>query len=84
MRSKVFTLVIAVPALLLGIACTNQKQTSYKDSVKTALEQADLQDVNVSEDKDRNTITLGGSLHSDDAKQKATDVAKATPANELW
>ena len=33
MRSKVFTLAIAVPALLLGIACTNQKQTSYKDSV---------------------------------------------------
>jgi osmotically-inducible protein OsmY len=83
MRSKVFTLVIAVPALLLGIACTNHKQTSYKDSVKTALEQADLKDVNVGEDQDRNTITLGGTLHSDDAKQKATEVAKANAGERI-
>ena len=34
------------------------------------LEVSPLQDVNVSEDKDRNTITLGGSLHSDDAQTK--------------
>jgi hyperosmotically inducible periplasmic protein len=83
MRSKVFTLVVAVPVLLLGIACTNQRQTSYKDSVKAALEQADLKDVNVSEDKDRNTITLGGTLHSGDAKQKATDVAKANAGERI-
>jgi len=83
MRSKVFTLTIAVPVLLLGIACSNQRQTSYKDSVKTALEQADLKDVTVSEDKDRNTVTLGGSLHSDDAKQKATEVAKANAGERI-
>jgi hyperosmotically inducible protein len=83
MRSKVFTLAIAVPVLLVGIACTSQRQTSYKDSVKTALEQADLKDVNVSEDKDRNTITLGGTLHSDDAKQRATEVAKANAGERI-
>ncbi len=83
MRSIVFTLVIAIPALLLGIACTNHKQASYKDSVKTALEQADLKDVDVSEDKDRNTITLSGKLHSDDAKQKATEVAKANAGERI-
>jgi len=83
MKSKIFTLVVAVPALLLGMACTNQRHTSYKDSVKTSLEQADLKDVTVSEDQDRNTITLGGTLHSDDAKQKATDVAKANAGERI-
>ena len=82
MKSKTFTLVVAVAALL-GIACTNHRQTSYKDSVKTALEQADLKDVTVNEEQDRNTITLGGTLHSDDAKQKATDVAKANAGERI-
>jgi osmotically-inducible protein OsmY len=44
------------------------------------LEQAELKDVTVSEDRDKNTITLGGTVHSDEAKAKAAEVAKA-PAN---
>ena len=44
------------------------------------MEQADLKDVTVSEDQDKNTITLGGKVHSSDAKAKAADVAK-TAAN---
>jgi hypothetical protein len=51
------------------------------------LEQAELKDVSVSEDKDKNTIALGGT-HSEEAKAKAGDVAKAAAntriiANEI-
>ena len=35
---------------------------------KKALEQAELTDVSVTEDRDKNTVTLGGKVHSDDAK----------------
>jgi osmotically-inducible protein OsmY len=63
-------------ALLLTVACSHQDNVSYKDDVKKALEQAELKDVTVSEDKDKNTITLGGTLHSDEAKGKAAEVAK--------
>jgi pyruvate/2-oxoglutarate dehydrogenase complex dihydrolipoamide acyltransferase (E2) component len=40
------------------------------------------------EDKDKNTITLGGTVHSEEAKAKAGDVAKAAAntriiANEI-
>jgi hypothetical protein len=38
------------------------RDVSYKGHVKKALEQAELKDVTVSEDQDKNTITLGGSL----------------------
>ncbi len=86
--------ILAVTTLLmclLGIAaCANRRtdQNSYKDSVSRALEQADLKGVTVAEDRDKNTITLGGKLHSDDAKTRAGEVARsAAPgrviANEI-
>lgn len=71
----------------LGLACTNQNN-SYKSSVEQALQQADLKDVTVSEDADKNTITMGGTLHTDDAKARAANVAKSAAgprvvANEI-
>ncbi len=69
--------------LMIGTGCSKQQTVSYKDSVKTALEQADLKDVSVSEDVDRNTITLSGTLHSDDSKQRAGDIAKASAGGRV-
>jgi hypothetical protein len=53
--------------LLLTVACSHRDNVSYKDGVKKGLEQAELKDVTVSEDQDKNTITLGGTVHSDEA-----------------
>ena len=69
------TLLFILAALLLTVACSRRDNVSYKDDVKKALEQADLKDVTVSEDRDKNTITLGGTVHSDQAKAKAGEVA---------
>lgn len=73
--------------IMLGIACSKQT-VNYGDQVKTALKQADLKDVDVSEDASANTIKLSGTLHSDDAKNRAGDIAQAnagprTVANEI-
>lgn len=67
---------------LISAGCS-RNQVSYKDSVKTALEQADLKDVTVSENQDKNTITLGGTLHSEDAKNRAGDIAKSTAGTRI-
>jgi osmotically-inducible protein OsmY len=83
MKMKVMTVAIAILLFLAAGACSKQPDRSYKDSVKTALEQADLKDVTVSEDIDKNTITLGGTLHSEDAKQSATDVAKTNAGSRI-
>src|SRR5437016_13117759 len=85
---KAFATLCVLAALLLTVACSRRDNVSYKDEVKKALEQADLKDVTVSEAKDKNTITLGGTVHSDEAKAKAGDVAKSTAntriiANEI-
>ena len=74
-------------ALLVGAGCTNAGK-SEADSVNRALEQADLKDVRVSDDADKKTMTLSGTLHSDDAKSRAGDIAKQTApdrtiANEI-
>ena len=85
---KVLKTFLVMATLMLGFACSKQDSVAYKDDVQRALEQADLKDLTVSEDKDKNTITLGGTLHSVEAKSKAGDVAKsaANPrviANEI-
>src|SRR6202166_1759826 len=85
---KAFTSWSALVVLFFGVGCSNENNISYKDGVQKALQQADLKDVTVSEDKDKNTITLGGKLHSDDAKAKAAEVAKSAAgariiANEI-
>src|SRR6185437_10370028 len=85
MRLNILKAIALVPVLLIGLACQRASQTatsdgnSYKDSVKQALQQAELQDV--TEDKDKNTITLGGKVHSENARQQAGEVAKAAAAN---
>lgn len=89
MKRGVFAwaVVSVVSATLIGTAC-NTADTKYKDRVKSALEQADLKDVRVSEDTSKNTITLGGTVHSDDAKNRAANIAQASAgprvvANEI-
>jgi len=84
-------LVVAIPllALVLGLAgCSQTNKRSEADNVRNALEQADLKDVHVSDDADKSTVTLSGTLHSDEAKRRAGEVAKSaapdrTVANEI-
>ena len=70
-------------ALLATVACSQRQTVSYGDSVKKALEQAELKDVTVTEDRDKNTITLGGKVHSEDAKRQAGQVAQAAAGNRI-
>jgi hyperosmotically inducible periplasmic protein len=73
-----------ITLLLAGVACSSRvNNAAYKDSVKNALDQADLKGVTVAEDVDKNTITLGGKLHSEDAKQQAGQVAQSAAGNRI-
>jgi osmotically-inducible protein OsmY len=64
------------------------KSKQFLQEYRRTCAPADLKDVMVSEDVDKNTITLGGTLHTDDAKTRAADVAKSAAgprvvANEI-
>jgi hyperosmotically inducible periplasmic protein len=82
MKSMV-TLSIVLLVLLSTLGCSQRQSVSYGDTVKKALQQADLKDVTVTEDRDKNTITLGGRLHSEDAKQQAGQIAQAAAGNRI-
>jgi osmotically-inducible protein OsmY len=97
MNWKVLGTFALLSVLLVGLACSGQRagqngtykdNGSYKDNVKQALQQAELKDVTVDEDRDHNTITLAGKVHSEKARRQATEVAKAAAgdrniANEI-
>ena len=83
MKNKLL-LAVSCLALLIGVAAYGQIFSGHRsesDAVKKALEQADLKDVSVSDDASKNTITLGGTLHSEDAKKRAAEVAKSAAPN---
>ena len=83
MKSTILVLA-ALLAMFVTSACNQRRdQSSYRDSVKQSLEQADLKDVTVREDADKNTITLGGTVHSEDAKQRAAQVAQSAGGNRI-
>ncbi len=76
----------AVATILLMCAagaCSRANRASYKDTVQKALEQADLKGVTVDEDRDKNTITLGGTLHSNAAKDQAGQVAQSVAGGRV-
>jgi hyperosmotically inducible periplasmic protein len=83
MRSMRMVTVVATGILMVGLGCNRASNASYKDGVKRALEQVDLKDVTVTEDAAKNTITLGGVLHSENSKQQATEVAQSAAGNRI-
>jgi osmotically-inducible protein OsmY len=71
-------------SLVMSVALWGQvlgKSHSEADAVKKALQQSDLKDVTVSDDADKNTITLGGTVHSEEAKARAAEVARSAAGN---
>jgi len=85
-RVRNLLLASALPVLLLCLACNRQKTTNdvtYKTQVQQALEQADLKDVTVSEDENKNTITLAGTVHSENARDNAGNIARAVAGTRV-
>lgn len=81
---KRFVVLTSVITVLMSIITWSQilgKDHSEADAVRTALEQADLKDVTVSDDTSKNTITLGGTVHSEEAKARAGEVARSAARN---
>ena len=64
-------------ALAVTLACTDTKAPDVTDNVRHALDSAGLSDVHVSQDRDKNVVTLTGNVATDDDKARAESVAKS-------
>src|SRR5579863_2432305 len=78
-----FTLlaVLAVGALA---GCSNTtKSADVSGSIRTSLDQANLKNVSVSQDRDKGVVTLGGRVAADADKSQAESIAKSAAGNQV-
>jgi hyperosmotically inducible periplasmic protein len=64
-------------ALAMTLACNQTKAPDVTENVRHALDGAGLSDVHVSQDRDKNVVTLTGNVPSDDDKGRAESIAKS-------
>src|SRR5487761_1596622 len=76
---KTFGLLVTFLTLSIVLAgCSGiRKSPDVSDSIRKSLDQAGLQDVSVSQDRDKGVVTLGGHVPSDGDKSHAESIAKS-------
>jgi hyperosmotically inducible periplasmic protein len=66
-------------------ACSNAptKSPDVSDNIRKALDQANLKDVSVSQDRDKGVVTLAGSTASDSDKAQAESIARSIAGSQV-
>ena len=77
LRLSVGMLTLLAVGTLAGCSATTQKSRDVSDSIRTALDQAGLKSVSVSQDRDKGIVTLGGQVATESDKAQAETVAKS-------
>lgn len=82
--SKSISILIIAFALAAAIACSDrQKAPDVSSDIRHALDQAGLNDVRVSQDRDKGVVTLSGNVAGDDDKARAESVARSIAGTEV-
>lgn len=81
-RLLVTLLTLLIVGTLAGCSGTT-KSPDVSDSIRKSLDQAGLQDVSVSQDRDKGVVTLGGHVPSDGAKSQAESIAKSIAGGQV-
>jgi hyperosmotically inducible periplasmic protein len=63
--------------LAMTLACNDRRAPDVTENVRHALDGAGLSEVHVSQDRDKNVVTLTGSVPNDDDKSQAETIAKS-------
>ena len=78
MHTKSLSAIFIGLVLAITLACSNNTQApDAKDNIRHALDSAGLTDVRVSQDRDKNVVTLSGTVPSDADKERAESIAKS-------
>ncbi len=76
-------LAAAILGTLAGCSATSTKAAGVPDSIRTALDQAGLKDVSVTQDRDKGVVTLGGHVAADGDKSQAEAIAKSFAGTQV-
>jgi osmotically-inducible protein OsmY len=79
------SVVLLAMAIGLTVACSdrNAKAPDVAGDIRHSLDQAGLNDVSVSQDRDKNVVTLTGKVASDDEKSRAESIARSVAGSEV-
>jgi hyperosmotically inducible periplasmic protein len=77
LKSSVALLALLTVGALAGCSATTQKSPDVSDSIRTALDQANLKSVSVSQDRDKGIVTLGGQVATEGDKAQAETLARS-------
>ena len=75
--------VLAAVSTFSGCSNSNSKSPDVADSIRKSLDQSNLKDVSVSQDRDKGVVTLGGHVANDSDKAQAESIAKSMAAGEV-
>lgn len=81
-RTGLVILVTIVVAAMLGCSDTS-KAPDIGGDIRHALDQAGLNDVSVSQDRDKGVVKLGGKVRSEDDKGRAESIARSIAGTEV-
>jgi hyperosmotically inducible periplasmic protein len=76
-------MVLLIVVCLSGCSNTPSKSPDVADNVRKSLEQANLKDVSVSQDRDKGVVTLTGTTASDSDKVQAESIAKSIAGSQV-
>jgi hyperosmotically inducible periplasmic protein len=82
LRLSVTALAALTIAILAGCSGTTASP-DVSSSIRTSLDQANLKDVSVSQDRDKGIVTLGGHVASDGDKSQAETLAKSLSGSQV-
>jgi len=70
-------------AAVFGCSGTSRKSPDASDNIRSSLDQAGLQNVKVSQDRDMGVVTLTGQVASDDQKAQAESIARSIAGQQV-
>ena len=76
-------LALFVVGALVGCSTTSTQSPDVSDGIRKSLDQANLKDVSVSQDRDKGVVTLGGHVAAEGDKLQAESIAKSIASGQV-
>jgi len=80
MNGRLSLIALAIAAL---VGCSSNRAPDVADNIRNSLKQAGLNDVTVSQDRDKGVVTLAGNVKQQPDKDRAEQIAKSAAGGQV-
>ena len=83
LKSCLYSLTLVVSCTLAGCSARSTKSVDVSDSIRASLAKAGYKDVSVSQDRDKDVVTLGGHVSAANDKSQAEAIANIIAESQV-